>query len=121
MMVTCMWALTDFTAENGGTRFVPGSHRFTSGPPANGEAPGVEVFALDPTVESTQVARVRALRAARDQSAWRSALDAVAAAARGADNLVPPIIAALEAHATVGEIADTMRDVFGEYRETALD
>jgi methylmalonyl-CoA mutase N-terminal domain/subunit len=41
----------------------------------------------------------------------------VSAAARGADNLVPPIIRAVEAHATVGEIADAMREVFGEHRE----
>jgi methylmalonyl-CoA mutase N-terminal domain/subunit len=61
------------------------------------------------------------VRARRDQAAWRSALDAVAAAARGRDNLVPPIVAAVESLATVGEIADTMRSVFGEYREVALD
>ena len=44
-------------------------------------------------------------------------MDAVTAAARGADNLVPPIIQAVEAHATVGEISDAMRAVFGEHRE----
>jgi methylmalonyl-CoA mutase N-terminal domain/subunit len=48
-------------------------------------------------------------------------LGAVATAARGRDNLVPPIIAAVEASATVGEIADTLRGVFGEYKEVALD
>jgi methylmalonyl-CoA mutase N-terminal domain/subunit len=42
-------------------------------------------------------------------------------AARGRDNLLPPIIAAVEARATVGEIADTLRTVFGEYREVGLD
>ena len=57
------------------------------------------------------------MRAARDQAAWRAALDAVSAAARGTDNLVPPIIRAVEAHATVGEISDAMRAVFGEHRE----
>ena len=41
-------------------------------------------------------------------------------AARGGENLVPPILAAVEAYATVGEIADTMRRVFGEYREPSL-
>ena len=46
-----------------------------------------------------------------------AALDAVSAAARGTDNLVPPIIRAVEAHATVGEISDAMRAVFGEHRE----
>jgi methylmalonyl-CoA mutase N-terminal domain/subunit len=45
----------------------------------------------------------------------------VAAAARGRDNLVPLIVTAVEAHATVGEIADTLRGVFGEYREVSLD
>jgi methylmalonyl-CoA mutase, N-terminal domain len=64
---------------------------------------------------------VQALRQGRDQSAWRSALDAVGSAARGRDNLLPPIIAAVEARATVGEIADTLRAVFGEYREAGLD
>jgi methylmalonyl-CoA mutase N-terminal domain/subunit len=67
------------------------------------------------------VERLQALRAARDLSAWRSALDAVESAARGRDNLVPPIIAAVEARATVGEIADTMRSVFGEFREGEVE
>ena len=103
-------------AVDRGESIVVGVNRF-----ATEAQPPLEVFALEPDVEAGQVARVRALRAARDQSAWRSALDAVAAAARGADNLVPPIIAAVEARATVGEIADTMRGVFGEYREVAVD
>jgi methylmalonyl-CoA mutase N-terminal domain/subunit len=60
---------------------------------------------------------VRQVRAARRQAEWKGALDAVSAAARGTDNLVPPIILAVEAHATVGEIADAMRAVFGEHRE----
>jgi len=50
---------------------------------------------------------------------WRAAIDAVTAAARDGANLVPPIIAAVEARATVGEIADAMRQVFGEFTETA--
>ena len=58
-----------------------------------------------------------AVRAARRQAEWQAALDAVSAAARGTDNLVPPIIRAVEAHATVGEISDAMRAVFGEHRE----
>ena len=85
------------------------------------EGSRVEVFQLDPEIERQQVARVRAVRQSRDQSAWRSALDAVGAAARGPDNLLLPIILAVEARATVGEIADTLRGVFGEYRETGVD
>lgn len=78
---------------------------------------GIETLRIDPEMEAQQIARVRKVRGSRDQGAWRAALDAVSAAARGTDNLVPPIIAAVEAHATVGEISDTMRAVFGEHRE----
>jgi methylmalonyl-CoA mutase, N-terminal domain len=81
----------------------------------------IETFSLDAALEAEQRDRVRALRASRDQSRWRSALAAVEHAASSSDNLVPVIIAALEAHATVGEIADAMRAVFGEFKEIALD
>ncbi|HEY7497698.1 MAG TPA: methylmalonyl-CoA mutase family protein, partial [Vicinamibacterales bacterium] len=77
----------------------------------------IEVLSIDPEVERRQIDRVRALRASRDAGASASALAAVQAAARSGDNLVPPIIAAVEAKATVGEIADAMRNVFGEHRE----
>ncbi|MGH8309158.1 MAG: methylmalonyl-CoA mutase family protein, partial [Steroidobacteraceae bacterium] len=77
----------------------------------------IHLLQIDPELERRQVARVKALRASRDASAWRSSLDAVAAAARGRDNLVAPIVAAVEARATLGEIADTLRGVFGEHRE----
>ena len=76
---------------------------------------------LDPALERSQVERVQALRARRDKAQWQAALEAVSNAARGSDNLVPPLIAAVEACATVGEIADTLRAVFGEHREVALE
>jgi methylmalonyl-CoA mutase, N-terminal domain len=57
------------------------------------------------------------VRNERDASAWRAAIDAVTAAARASDNLVPPVIAAVEAYATVGEISDALRGVFGEHKE----
>jgi len=60
---------------------------------------------------------VRAVRASRDAAAWRAAVEAIRAAARDGTNLLPPIIAAVEARATVGEIADALRAEFGEYRE----
>src|SRR5690349_21069541 len=82
-------------------------------------AAGTPVFALDPDVERQQVERVRAVRAGRSDSDWRAALASVDAAARGTDNLVPAIIAAVENHATLGEIADTMRRVFGEFRDSS--
>jgi methylmalonyl-CoA mutase N-terminal domain/subunit len=77
----------------------------------------IQTLEIDAALEHTQIERVQRVRATRDQSAWRSALDAVTEAARGRDNLVPPIIQAVDAHATVGEIADAMRAVFGEHRE----
>jgi methylmalonyl-CoA mutase N-terminal domain/subunit len=76
-----------------------------------------EVFRIDPAIERQQVERVRAVRASRSESEWRTALDAVDAAARSGSNLMPPIIAAVEKRATLGEIADTMRRVFGEYHD----
>ena len=81
------------------------------------DAPGVNVFRIDPDIERRQIERVRAVRASRSERESRAALDAVEHAARGSDNLVPPIIAAVEQRATLGEIADTMRRVFGEYQD----
>jgi methylmalonyl-CoA mutase, N-terminal domain len=77
------------------------------------------VFQIDAEIEQQQVARVRAVRAGRSETDWRAALDAVERAARGGENLVPPIIAAVEKHATLGEVAGTLRRVFGEYQETS--
>jgi methylmalonyl-CoA mutase N-terminal domain/subunit len=76
------------------------------------------VFQIDPDVEQSQVARVRALRASRSASEWKAALEGVERAARGGDNLVPAIIDAVEKRATLGEVAGTLRRIFGEYRET---
>jgi methylmalonyl-CoA mutase N-terminal domain/subunit len=118
-----------------GTRVVVGVNRFEERPSdpasnnalaarprplakAEGGSGGIETLRLDPAIEIRQVERVRRVRAARDQTAWRSAIDAVSAAARGRDNLVPAILAAVEADATVGEISDSMRAVFGEHRES---
>jgi methylmalonyl-CoA mutase N-terminal domain/subunit len=77
----------------------------------------IGTLTIDPAIEAQQVARVAQVRATRDAGAWRAALDAVSTAARGTDNLVPPILSAVEAHATVGEISDAMRAVFGEHKE----
>jgi len=63
--------------------------------------------------------RVAAVRASRDRHLWRAALDRVREAAAGDANLAPPIVAAVEARATVGEISDTLRAVFGEHQETS--
>ena len=79
----------------------------------------IETLRIDPGVERRQIERVQAVRARRDAAAWRGALDAVSAAARDGSNLVPPIISAVEAAATVGEISDALRAVLGEYQETS--
>jgi methylmalonyl-CoA mutase N-terminal domain/subunit len=63
---------------------------------------------------------LRALRARRDPGLWRSAQQQIEDAARSGENLMPRILAAVEAHATVGEISDTMRKVFGEYKEAVV-
>jgi len=97
-------------AIDAGHEIVVGVNRFTDGQP-----PSIETFRLDPDVERDQKARVAAVRASRSASAWESALAGVERAARGSDNLVPPILTAVEAKATVGEISDTMRRVFGEH------
>jgi methylmalonyl-CoA mutase N-terminal domain/subunit len=91
---------------------VVGVNQFASNEPST-----IEVLRIDPQLERRQAERVRAVRAQRDATAWRASLDAVSAAARGADNLVPAVIHAVEAKATVGEISDAMRAVFGEHRE----
>ena len=95
---------------------VVGVNRYATDDPAQ-----MEMFTLDPALERAQVRRVQAVRASRDQGNWKAALEGVAAAARGRDNVVPRIVTAVEAKATVGEIADTLREVFGEYKEVALD
>ena len=72
---------------------------------------------IDHDVEQQQVERLREVRASRDQSAVNLGLDALEQAARSSDNLMPKIMASCEAFATVGEISDRLRKVFGEYRE----
>ncbi len=72
---------------------------------------------IDPEGERRQVERVRRVRAERDAAAWGASLDRLEAAARGTDNLLPPIIDAVKAHATVGEISDRLRSAFGVHRE----
>ena len=79
----------------------------------------VEVFRVDADAERQQIERLQAMRARRDAASLARALTAVSDAARSGANLVPPIVTAVEAYATVGEIADAMRQVFGEYMETA--
>jgi methylmalonyl-CoA mutase N-terminal domain/subunit len=82
------------------------------------EAEPPATFRLNPELEREQVERLRAVRAGRASGEVNTALQQLETAARGSDNLLPKILAACRAQATVGEISDTLRGVFGEYRET---
>ncbi len=81
------------------------------------EGGSIELLRIDPEGERRQAAAVATLRQSRDSAAWRASLDAVGRAARDGTNLVPTIVRAVEARATLGEISDTLRLVFGEHRE----
>ena len=108
-------AYRDQQAVDGGERTVVGVNRFD-----DDDGVSIDTLRIDPAVETDQRERVARVRASRDAVRHRGALDAVTAAARGGGNLVPPIVDAVEARATVGEIADTLRAVFGEYREDGI-
>jgi methylmalonyl-CoA mutase N-terminal domain/subunit len=81
------------------------------------EGATIPTFVVDHEIEHVQQARVAAVRASRDNFKSRASLDAIRDAARGDANLVPLVIAAVRANATVGEISDTLREVFGEHRD----
>jgi methylmalonyl-CoA mutase, N-terminal domain len=84
------------------------------------EEKSIPIQQIDPALEPKQVERVRALRARRDAGPWKAAVASVEEAARSGSNLMPSILEAVEAFATVGEISDAMRKVFGEYREAVV-
>jgi methylmalonyl-CoA mutase, N-terminal domain len=80
----------------------------------------IPIQQIDPALEPKQVERVRSVRAKRDAGPWKAALTGVEDAARSGENIMPHIVAAVEAYATVGEISDAMRRVFGEYKEAVV-
>jgi methylmalonyl-CoA mutase N-terminal domain/subunit len=94
-----------------GDRVIVGVNRFE-----DPEGDAVEIQRIDEAEVTKQIERVRRLRSERDQVAVDVALAAVEDAARGADNLLPPMKEALRARATLGEVSDVLRGVFGEYR-----
>jgi methylmalonyl-CoA mutase, N-terminal domain len=95
----------------GRTRIVVGVNEFVADEP-----PSIQLFRLDPSIEATQVERLGRLRATRDRDRVARALDGVETAARGRDNLVPRLLEAVRAQATLGEICDRLRGVFGIHR-----
>jgi methylmalonyl-CoA mutase, N-terminal domain len=94
---------------------VVGVNRFT----VDEEKP-IPIQRIDESLERKQVERLQALRVRRDPASWRASLQQVEEAARSGENLMPRILTAVEAYATVGEVSDTMRKVFGEYREAVV-
>jgi methylmalonyl-CoA mutase N-terminal domain/subunit len=84
------------------------------------DSPRVDVMTIDPEIERDQVARVRAVRARRDATRHAEALRRIDGAARGKDNLLPLVLDAVKAEATVGEIAAVLRDAWGEHQETLV-
>jgi methylmalonyl-CoA mutase N-terminal domain/subunit len=94
-----------------GDRVIVGVNRFE-----DPEGDAVEIQRIDEAEVTKQIERVRRLRSERDQLAVDGALAAVEDAARGAGNLLPPMKEALRARATLGEVSDVLRRVFGEYR-----
>ncbi|HST50964.1 MAG TPA: methylmalonyl-CoA mutase family protein [Pyrinomonadaceae bacterium] len=94
------------------TAVVVGVNRFRAE-----EETAVPTLRIDPTVERTQVERVRALREHRDAERTEVALTLLEDAARSSENLLPRILSCVESLATVGEISNRLRHVWGEYRE----
>jgi methylmalonyl-CoA mutase N-terminal domain/subunit len=84
------------------------------------EENAVETLRIDPAVERAQIERVRALRERRNNQQTEVALTQLEQAAQGTENLLPHILACVEAYATVGEISHRLRRVWGEYREARL-
>ena len=80
------------------------------------EAPPTDLLRVDPGVRDAQVKDLQTLKADRDGTAVKGALAALRTCAQGSDNLMPPIMKAVQCYATLGEICDTLREVFGEYR-----
>jgi methylmalonyl-CoA mutase N-terminal domain/subunit len=99
-----------------GERVIVGVNRFQEA----GEETPADILRIDPDLERAQVERVRALRARRDPGLWQSALATLEDHARSGQNLMPALVDAVLAWATLGEIAGRLRQVFGEHRETLV-
>lgn len=97
-----------------GLRVMVGVNKFAV--PADTGAPTVQVTRINANVDEIQLRRLAEVRAERDNPRVRAALARVADAARGGDNLVPPVLEAVRAYATIGEICAQFRAVFGEWQ-----
>jgi len=102
-------------AVESGRQVVVGVNRYTGE-----EAASPSVLRIDPQGEGSQVKRLQELRTRRDHVRVKAALGNVEETARTDENLMPAILEAVKSYATVGEIADTLRRVFGEYQESVV-
>jgi methylmalonyl-CoA mutase N-terminal domain/subunit len=84
------------------------------------EERAIPTLRIDPQIEREQIQRLQALRSKRDSNKVNAALAELKRRASSNENLLPAILGAVEAYATVGEISDTLRGVFGEYQESIV-
>jgi len=96
-----------------GARVVVGVNRFQS------DAQPIELLAIDERAAAHQCQKLASLRARRSNQRVTAALDQLRRAAEGTENTMPYLLEAVRAYATLGEICDALRDVFGTYTETA--
>jgi len=80
----------------------------------------IDILYIDESVAGKQLAKLEKLKKTRDNDRARCALDALRVAASGTTNLMPPILEAVRAYATIGEMTDALRDVWGEYEEVPV-
>ncbi|HEX5504867.1 MAG TPA: methylmalonyl-CoA mutase family protein [Thermomicrobiales bacterium] len=97
---------------NEGRRVIVGVNAYQSDAPVQ-----IPILRMDPEGEERQVARLQRVRAERDQAAYQRTLAALRRAAEGSDNLMPYLIDAVKAYATLGEIVGVLKEVFGEHQE----
>lgn len=93
-----------------GEKIIVGVNKFTSD-----ETDDTPVFKIDDSIRAVQSEKLASLRARRDAQKAEAAITAIQDAARSGQNLMPPVIAAVEAYCTLGEIADSLRELWGEY------
>lgn len=94
-----------------GEKIIIGVNKFTSDQPEH-----VPVFRVDDTIRQAQTEKLNALKRRRDPARIDNLLQALNDAASGDDNIMPAVVAAVENYCTLGEIADTLREVYGEYK-----
>ena len=101
-------------------QIVVGVNDFVAPSTGENDDRAIPILRIDAEIERSQIARLNALRAKRDSARAQSALAELQRRAATSENLLPAILAAVEAYATVGEISDALRRVFGEYQESVV-